>query len=320
MDVPAVRPALSRVGLAGVEAVVRLGVDERSSQPFAARIDCVIEPAGDPGDGAERFEAAVAEVVRAVVVDTAGIRAERLVREVAERVRERLRAPRVEVTVAARFPERRPAPVSGTPTQEISTLHAVAMASGHGTRRAVGVSAQGLTTAPQAQRAIAADARGRLARDGFADDRIARVLDHVPVATHDQRGFGTLHVGCPEDATLDFDVLALLAIVEGAMSSEIFELMKRSDEGAVVDRAHRRPRTAEDCVRAMIAGAVEHLAGAPDDVFVAVAQEHFETVHRHTLVAERAGRLGDLRAEIEADVAPRPLSLRAWLDATGRRG
>jgi GTP cyclohydrolase IV len=275
MDEPAVPPALSRVGLSGVEAVVRLGVDERSAQPFAARIDCLVEPAADPADGAERFEAAVAEVVRAVVVDTAGIRAERLVREVAERVRERLAAPRVEVTVSARFPERRPAPVSGTPTQEISTLHAAAMASERGTRRAVGVSAQGLTTAPQAQRAIAADARERLARDGFGDDRIARALDHVPVATHDQRGFGTLHVGCPEDGALDFDVPALLAIVEGAMSSEIFELMKRSDEGAVVDRAHRRPRTAEDCVRAMIAGAVEHLAGAPDDVLIAAAQEHF---------------------------------------------
>ena len=34
----------------------------------------------------------------------------------------------------------------------------------------------------------------------------------------------------------------LLDIVEGSMSSEIYELMKRSDEGAVVEKAHRRPR------------------------------------------------------------------------------
>jgi GTP cyclohydrolase-4 len=320
VDVPAVRPALSRVGLAGVEAVVRLGVDERSAQPFAARIDCVVEPAAKAADGAERFETVVAEVVREVVLGTGAIRAERLVREVAERVRERLAAPRVEVTVSARFPERRPAPVSGTPTQEISTLHAAAMASPRGTRRAVGVSAQGLTTAPVAQRAIAADARERLARGGFAEAAVARVLEHVPVATHDQRGFGTLHVGCPEGGTLAFDVPALLAIVEGAMSSEIFELMKRSDEGAVVERAHRRPRAADDCVRAMIAGAVEHLAGAPDEVFVAAAQESFETVHRHNLVAERGGLLGDLRAELADGAAPRALTLRGWLDAAGRAG
>src|SRR6185436_7485894 len=227
----------------------------------AARIDCVIEPAGDLTDGAERFEAAVAEVVRAVVVDTAGIRAERLVREVAERVRERLRAPRVEVTVAARFPERRPAPVSGTPTQEISTLHAAAVATARGTRRMLGVSAQGIMTAPHAQRVLAAHARERLLAAGFDEAAVARALDDVPVATHDQRGTGTLHVGAPEDCELVFDVPALLGIVEGA----------------VVERAHRRPRAADDCVRAMIAGAVGHLAGAPDTVFVSAAQESFET-------------------------------------------
>ena len=105
MDVPAVCPALSRVGLE-VEAVVRLGVDERSAQPFAARIDCAIEPRAESADGTERFETAVAEVVREVVLDTRAIRAERLVREVAERVRERLAAPRAEVTIAARFRER----------------------------------------------------------------------------------------------------------------------------------------------------------------------------------------------------------------------
>ena len=36
------------------------------------------------------------------------------------------------------------------------------------------------------------------------------------------------------------------------MSSEIFELMKRPDEVAVVEKAHRRPRFVEDCVREMV--------------------------------------------------------------------
>ena len=69
MDVPAVRPALSRVGLAGVEAVVRLGVDERSAQPFAARIDCAIEPRAESADGTERFETAVAKLTS--IIDAA---------------------------------------------------------------------------------------------------------------------------------------------------------------------------------------------------------------------------------------------------------
>ena len=55
------------------------------------------------------------------------------------------------------------------------------------------------------------------------------------------------------------------------MSSEIFELMKRSDEAAVVERAHRRPRAVDDCVQAMVAGVVERFADLPDAAFVSAA-------------------------------------------------
>jgi GTP cyclohydrolase-4 len=312
---PAVRPALSRVGLAGVEVVVRLGVSERSAQPFAARVDCMVEPErGRPNAGADRFDDIVTAVLREVLGGTAARRAEQLARDLAERVRERLDAPRADVAIAARFPENRPAPVSGIATQEISTLHARAVASARGTRTMVGVSAQGITTAPQAQRVLAAGARKRLATAGFSADEVDRAVAGIPVATHDQRGIGTLHLGCPEDCTVAFDVPALLAIVEGAMSSEIFELMKRSDEGAVVERAHRRPRTADDCVRAMVGGVVERFAELPDAVFVSAAQESIETLHRHSVVAERSALLGELRRG--APAAPRT-SMRAWLDGGG---
>ena len=65
---------------------------------------------------------------------------------------------------------------------------------------------------------------GRLAApaedDGFTDDEIDR--DLVPVATHNQRGLGTLHVGCPEAWPDVIDALVLLRIVEDSMSSEIY--------------------------------------------------------------------------------------------------
>jgi GTP cyclohydrolase-4 len=316
-----VRVSLSRVGLTGVEKVIRLGLDERSAQPFAARLECFVEP--DPGArtaDTPRFEAVVSDAVVDVVVGAAGIgmRAERLAREVAGRVRERQGARRVEVAIAARFPERRLAPVSGTPTQEISTLHARAMASARGTRWMVGVSAQGITTSPHAQGALAARAREGLAAGGFSAAEIERVLERVPVATDDQIGVGTLHLGCPEDCALEFEVAAMLAIVEGAMSSEIFELMKRSDEGAVVERAHFRARSVEDCVRAMVAGVVERFADLPDGAFLSAAQENTETIHAHRVVAECAGLIGELRRELRTGdpVVPRT-SMRRWLEAGG---
>ena len=303
----------SRVGLTGVETVVRLGVDQRSAQPFSARIECTIEP--DPARPAARFEVDIRDAIHEVVVGAAGMRAERLAQDVAERVRERGLARRVEVTVAARFPERRPAPVSGVPTQEISTLHARAVASGRGTRWMVGVSAQGLTTAPDAKEVLAARSHERLAAEGFSEPEIARVLESIPGASHDQRSIGTLHLGCPEDSALEFDVAALLEIVEGAMSSEIFELMKRSDEGAVVERAHRRPRAADDCVRAMIAGVVDRFTDLPDAAFVSAAQDSTETIRHHHLTVDRAGLLGELRRELRTgEPVASHTSTRQWLE------
>ena len=76
------------------------------------------------------------------------------------------------------------------------------------------------------------------------------------MATHNQRGLATLQIGCIEECDAEIDATTLLAIVEASMSSEIYELMKRSDEVEVVEKAHRRPRFVEDCVREMIAGVV----------------------------------------------------------------
>jgi GTP cyclohydrolase I/GTP cyclohydrolase-4 len=245
-----------------------------------------------------------------------GFKAERLAQHVAQEVRERQDALRAEVTIAARFPEHKPAPVSGIPTQEIYTLFGSAIASERGTRRLVGVAAQGMTASPGAQHVSAARARERLAADGFTRDEIDRILEAVPVATHDQRGLGTLHVGLPEDFEGDVDATELLEIVEDSMSSEVYELMKRSDEAAVVEKAQRRARFVEDCVRMAIRGAVERFDRLRDDAFVSSRQENLETIHLHSVVVERSGLLGELRRELDTGRhVAHHTTVREWLDA-----
>ena len=209
-----------------------------------------------------RFEEVVNAVIGEVVLGESSFKAEQLAQRIAEGVRDRQDARRAEVTIAARYPEHKPAPVSGIPTQEIYTLYGSAVASARGTRRLVGVAAQGITACPCAQELVAGNAREALRADGFGDDEIARIFEAVPVATHNQRGLGTLHVGCPEDCDTELEAATLLAIVENSMSSEIYELMKRDDEVAVVEKAHRRPRFVEDCVREMIGGVVGELGVA----------------------------------------------------------
>ncbi len=315
---PAIPVSLSRVGVTNVEKVTRIG-PRGAEQLYHTKIDCFIQPGPEQkGAHMSRFEEVVNEVIGAVVLGESGFKAEQLAERIAVEVRERQDTMRAEVTIAARYPEYKPAPVSGIATQEIYTLFGSAVASERGTRRLVGVAAQGMTASPCAQQLVAERSRERLAADGFTDDQIASIFEAVPVATHDQRGLGTLHLGLPEECDTDVDAAELLAIVEDSMSSEIYELMKRSDERAVVEKAHRRPRFVEDCVREAIRGAIERFGGLRDDVFVSARQENLETIHQHNVVAERCGLLGELRREFDSGrYVAHHTTMREWLDGAG---
>jgi GTP cyclohydrolase IV len=315
--VPGIAVGLSRVGVTGVEKVVRI-----REQLFFARLDCFVDLGRDQkGAHMSRFDEVVNEAIGEVVLSESPFRAETLAQHIAELVRERQGAARAEVTIAARYPEHKPAPVSGVQTQEIYTLHGRAVAFEHGTRRTVGVSATGITACPCAQELVAARARERLADDDFSEEQIERILEHVPVATHNQRGLATLQVGFVEDSAAEIDASTLLEIAEASMSSEIYELMKRSDEVEVVEKAHRRPRFVEDCVREMIAGVIDRFAELEGASFVSARQENLETIHQHNVVAERHGLLSELRAEVESGTpALHQTSLEEWLDTGGRAG
>src|SRR4051794_5695551 len=311
-SVPTVRISLSRVGVTGVEKVIRV-----QQQLFYAKLECFVDlgPA-QKGAHMSRFEETVNDVIGEVILGEEAFRAETLAVRIAELVRERQGARRAEVTIAARYPEHKPAPVSGIQTQEIYTLYGSAAASEQGTRRLVGVAAQGMTACPCAQQLVAGAARERLAGHGFNDEQIEQIFDDVPVATHNQRGLATLHIGCPEDCDVELDASTLLKIAEESMSSEIYELMKRSDEGAVVEKAHRRPRFVEDCVREMVRGVVDELPQLTDQHFVSARQENLETIHQHNVVAERYGVLGELRQELRTgEPSLTHMSMRDWLTA-----
>jgi GTP cyclohydrolase IV len=314
--VPSVPVALTRVGVTGVEKVVRI-----RDELFFARLECFVDLSREQkGAHMSRFEEVVNEAIGEVVLSESPFRAETLAKHIAELVRERQDAERAEVTIAARYPEHKPAPVSGVQTQEIYTLHGRAVAFAHGTRRTVGVSATGMTACPCAQELVAVRARERLAAEEFSAEQIELILQSVPVATHNQRGLATLHLGFTEESTAEIEATALLEIAEASMSSEIYELMKRSDEVEVVEKAHRRPRFVEDCVREMIAGVVRAFPQLDGASFVSARQENLETIHQHNVIAERHSLLSELRAEIESgSPAARQTSLEEWLDAGARR-
>jgi GTP cyclohydrolase-4 len=242
---PATQVSLSRVGVTGVEKVIRVR-DNGGDNLFYAEMECFVdlEPR-QAGVHMSRFEEIVGEAIDEVVLGEA-FKAEVLAAHVAEKVRERQHGRRAEVSLTARYPEIATTPESGIDTQEIYVLYGTAVAAENGTRTLTGVQAQGMTACPCAQEMVTGLSRERLAAEGFDDEQIEKIVSTVPIATHNQRGIGTLHIGRPDGDAAWIEAPELLRIVESSMSSEIYELMKRPDEMSVVVKAHRRGRRARD--------------------------------------------------------------------------
>jgi GTP cyclohydrolase-4 len=312
---PATQVSLSRVGVTGVEKVIRVQADGAENL-YHADFECFVDlNPRQAGVHMSRFEEIVGEAIDEVVLGEA-FRAEVLAAHIAQRVRERQGGLRAEVSVSARYPETVTTPASGQQTQEIYGLFGTAVDSLRGTRTLTGVQAQGMTACPCAQEMVGGLARERLAEQGFDAEQIERAIEAVPIATHNQRGIGTLQIGCPEGGPSWIDAPELLRIVEQSMSSEIYELMKRPDELAVVAKAHAQPRFVEDCVREMVRRVVADYPELPGGAFVVARQENLETIHRHNVVAERYGMLDDLRAELESgEQQRRHTTMREWLEA-----
>jgi GTP cyclohydrolase-4 len=139
----------------------------------------------------------------------------------------------------------------------------------------------------------------------------AEVLGLVPVATHNQRGRGRLLVGADRPLRAE----DLVEIVEGAMSSENYDLLKRPDELFVVEKAHRHPRFVEDTVREMLRTFVNTYPDLPGDAYVHARQTNMETIHKHDVFAQRGGRLDEIRGELLDGRARGRTTLPAWLTA-----
>jgi MptA/FolE2 family GTP cyclohydrolase len=194
-------------------------------------------------------------------------------------------------------------------TQEMVKLIGIAAASRNGARRVVGVEATGINACPCAQGLVRGAAAERLLEDGFAETVVDRILELVPLATHNQRGRATLYIGTAGP----FDAEDLVEIVEQSMSSPVYELLKRPDELFVVEHAHLQPRFVEDSVRHALHAALERYPDLADTDFLWSRQVNLETIHTHDVVAERHGTVGELRAELQAAKPSGHTELREWL-------
>jgi len=311
-DLQATAPA-TRLGLdaAGVEGIVR-GLLLPGHIACTALIDISVGvPPAQRGVHMSRFHEAIEAAVLAAGMDPgrpgtkneargsgagipAGAGLELLAEAVAREAAARQQTPGASAVVRATIVVPAASPASGLPSLEPISLVAGALVAEGVVRRTLEVSVTGMTACPCAQELVREGARERLAGEGYTPGEVARILELVPAATHNQRGTATLAL--ETSRLLDPAVLAELAW--NSMSARTYELLKRADERAVVEAAHANPRFVEDCVRELVRSVLSAPLGLADDDRVAAAQVNHESIHAHDVRASLAGSVGELRARL----------------------
>jgi len=135
-----------------------------------------------------------------------------------------------------------------------------------------------------------------LATLGIAREIAEDFAKRLPIATHNQRGRGSISIEVRDRRCVSID--RIIKIIEESMSSKVYGLLKRPDEAVVVAKAHSNPKFVEDCVRTMAQKVVEAFSDLPDDAAVSLKQINEESIHQHNAFAERTATMGELRAEL----------------------
>ena len=153
--------------------------------------------------------------------------------------------------------------------------------------KSIGVEVVGMTACPCAMETV---------RDDILKEHpeLARWPEGIPIITHNQRNRTTLIL--QEPAGHDIEADELIDVVEESLSAPTFGLLKRPDEGRLVELAHRNPKFVEDVVREILDRLLKRYPKMPDATWVRVKSEAEESIHKHNAFAERSTTFGELRA------------------------
>jgi GTP cyclohydrolase-4 len=295
-DRPDVSVGLNRVGVTGVEKLVKL--DREANRPIVlmAEFEVYVDlPKWRKGIDMSRNMEVVDEILEEAVAEP-GERVEDICGDVAERLMEKHEyTSRAEVRMEAEYVIREDTPASGRSTQATADIIASATADENGTREEIGCHVVGMTVCPCSQGMSEARARETLADLGVEESVAEQFLDEVPQPGHSQRGHATLTV--ETDGTPAVELHDLIDIARDSMSARIYNFAKRPDEDHMTYEAHADAKFVEDCVRAMAELAVEQL-DVSDAAVIRMEQSNDESIHQHNAHAERVAEFGQLSEEM----------------------
>ncbi|MDD5446956.1 MAG: GTP cyclohydrolase MptA [Methanocellales archaeon] len=302
-DIQANRPEvlinLTRVGVTGVKKLVEVARKEKRSIILLSTFDIFVDlPPDRKGANLSRNFEAIDEVLEEATSSPV-YDIEELCVVIARNLLNRHEyASRAEIKMSSEYIVKRKTPATNVMCQEVVDIFAGAVAtrSDRKIRKTVGVEVVGMTTCPCVQEIMREKAQDEMRKLGIPPEKIESFLDKVPMATHNQRGRGFISIEVHDN--YDVRLERLMDIIESSMSSQIYELLKRSDEIFIVETAHRNPRFVEDCVRIMAQKIVQEFKDLPDDSLVTIRQTNEESIHQHNAFAERIATLKELRYEI----------------------
>ncbi len=304
-DKPQIPINLTRVGVTNVKKLVQIKRSDKRPIILICTFDIFVDlPSHLKGANLSRNFEAVDEVLEKAV-NMPVYEIEQLCSDVAQSLLTRHEyATRAEVLLKSEYVVKRESPATKMECQEVVEIFAEALAmrddvTQMAVKKLIGAEVVGMTACPCAQEIMRDNARKELENIGVDGQHIAEFLHRVPMATHNQRGRGIISIEVEGDVYVSLE--NIIEIIEGSMSSSVFELLKRSDEAMVVQTAHNNPKFVEDCVRTMAKNVVKAFEHLPNEAIVTIKQINEESIHRHNAFAERVAKIGDLRLEIAQD-------------------
>jgi GTP cyclohydrolase-4 len=302
---PDIKVSLTRVGITNLKKLVKITRNSKRPIILLPTFEVFVDlPSSQKGIHMSRSPEVIEEVIENLVnEETYGI--EELSVDIVKKLFERHEyASRAEVLLYSDYMIEEESPITKKNSQEICKIigRAYGIKDSDGNiliKKMVGAEVVGITACPCAQNLLKEKAINNLKEKGFSDEDIDKILDSVVIATHNQRGIGTIMIEVPDG--YDISISKIIDIIKKSMSGEVYELLKRVDEGYVVETAHKNPKFVEDCAREMIKRVVDGFKYLPDDTEVLVRQVNKESIHRHDAFAERFSKMGELREELKSN-------------------
>lgn len=249
---------LKKVGIKNLKTFIKIRRDSRD-MVHIPRVSIFIDlDQNKKGIHMSRLVESINEIFEEETMDV-HLSLEELGKHVLERLKEKHRYKKGEITIASELAIVKKTPISKRNTTEVYDV-SITVINNEEYKKKLKVKVVGNTACPHAL---------QLSNNS---------------ETHAQRAVGVLEIESKFDAKITLE--KMIECVERSFSSPTYSLLKSSDEKHVIKEMYKRPMFVEDVARAILTNAKKEL---PKDIKIRSYCEGKESIHKHNSYAEVEG-------------------------------